>query len=185
MHLTTIEYLNLPAKYNSYSSSEEEDYSDSDYYFDEHNRKRTKKSKYHWIAYRMVTHKIRRIWIIIMRKFSPQYRYQRIGHTKQTCPCGKRQKRSVLPQHSDSMDMEEFLATKTIRPTIDLDKDINYNDDMGLDVSLLDEDEDIDNDVLLLEMNKNKKRISSKAAKLLDISEQQLQEINTTNISHE
>lgn len=168
--MTTIEYLNLPPKYNTYDSSEEDEYSDSDYYYDENNRRRT---RYHWIAYRLVTKKIRRIWIMVISKFIPQYKYRRLGSsTKQTCPCGKtKKKHSSLPQHNN-MDMEEFLATRTIRPTSDLDKDINYNDDMGLDVSLLeDNDENLDNSVLLMEMNNNKKRIPSKAAKLLDIQQ--------------
>jgi hypothetical protein len=211
MKMTTIEYLNLPAKSNSYSNnifdSDEDDYyySESEYSDEYHNHvwKRTLKPHPQWKGYsiyRLVTHKIRRTWILIARKVVPNYKYRRLTNSKRTCDCcffsfkrpqllpmtsnsRKKQRSKRDASRSDSMrdnvNMEEFFATKTIRPIITLDGEEangsgpDYDDDMGLDLTVLDEFSDDDDDKgEYIKKTKVKENRGSKAARLLDLSEE-------------
>ncbi|GAN05034.1 hypothetical protein MAM1_0080d04503 [Mucor ambiguus] len=168
---------------------------DSDYYYSEaHAWKGSAPKPHHQWAiyrlYRMVAHKVRRAWIVTLRAIIPNYRYRRLNKPKhrRTCvnccliPCSTLKKPHLLPTTSshlslrkqsrfknsthDSVNMEEFFATKTIRPIITLSEEEgepDYSDDMGLDLAILDEEHPV----------KPKSRISSnKLARLLDMSEE-------------
>lgn len=146
--MTTIEYLNrrpvyYEDNYSEYTSEEDEDEGHSKRY----------KSRF----MRLVTHKLRRTWMIVARNG-----YQKLNNTnthikRPSClpsfnntntinPASS----SLLPERDTPLDMEDFLATKTIRPVI------------------IDEQE-IDIDMTLL----SEKRLpsTSKISRILDISE--------------
>ncbi|KAI7855149.1 DHHC palmitoyltransferase-domain-containing protein [Circinella umbellata] len=83
-------------------------------------------------------------------------------------------------RHRD-MHMEELLATQTIRPTLTLDSDEdggpNYDDDMGLDMSILDEKissspPPSSSSSSSPPMNKRHNK-SNKAARILDITDEE------------
>lgn len=127
-------------------------------------------------------------------------RYQR--RTQVACCCfspesygRQRRRRRYAPggpdlaRASSRLHMEDMLATRTIRPTVHLDDDEgeeafspiaagtmadttvgpNYEDDMGLDMSILDEKED----TALVP------RKSSKAARLLDITDEEARQLES------
>jgi hypothetical protein len=100
---------------------------------------------------------------------------------------GSRRKRRESPTTTrNDVDLEEILATRTIRPAVTLDGP-DYDDDMGLDMNILDEgyatalgnkqygdddygDHDDDNDDSI-NTGVVSVPLSSKAARLLDISD--------------
>ncbi|KAL4209176.1 DHHC palmitoyltransferase-domain-containing protein [Rhizopus microsporus] len=150
LNMTTIEYLNrrpvyYEDNYSEYTSEEDEDEGHSKRY----------KSRF----MRLVTHKLRRTWMIVARNG-----YQKLNNTnthikRPAClpsfnntntinPASS----SLLPERDTPLDMEDFLATKTIRPVI------------------IDEQE-IDIDMTLL----SEKRLpsTSKISRILDISEEE------------
>ncbi|CEP11424.1 hypothetical protein [Parasitella parasitica] len=143
--------------------------------------------------YRMVAHKLRRAWIVTLRAVIPNYHYRRLKNTKRrTCNsfscCSlssssrkkphllptatshallKNQSRSTTTKTHDNVNMDDFFATRTIRPTITPSEDENepnYNDDMGLDLSILEDDEDF--------VKPKVRTTSNKLARLLDMSEE-------------
>ena len=79
-----------------------------------------------------------------------------------------------------NVHMEELLATQTIRPTLTLDTDEdggpNYDDDMGLDMSILDEkiisSSSSSSSTPSSPMNKRHSK-SNKAARILDITDEE------------
>ncbi|KAG0739675.1 hypothetical protein G6F57_011758 [Rhizopus arrhizus] len=93
---------------------------------------------------RFMTQKIRRTWMRVVRKG-----YHKVKNTKD----------------DTQVDMEEFFATRTIRPTIINEQEIDYDDDMGLDMTFLQQPN------------------TSKIAKLLDISEQEVRQ-QQSKVSH-
>ncbi|KAL9539246.1 hypothetical protein MBANPS3_010379 [Mucor bainieri] len=167
---------------------------DSDYYYSEAHAWKESATKPHhqWAIYRlyrMVAHKVRRAWIVTLRAVIPNYRYRRLNKSKhrRTCinccliSCSTSKKPHLLPTTShlslkkqsrfkkmthDNVNMEEFFATKTIRPIVTLSEEEgepDYSDDMGLDLAILDEDHSA----------KSKARLSNnKLARLLDMSEE-------------
>ncbi|KAL9554589.1 hypothetical protein PS6_003334 [Mucor atramentarius] len=195
-YLNLPAYRNNNIDSESDSDDEEYDDADydSDYYYSEaHAWKESAPKPHHQWAiyrlYRMVAHKVRRAWIVTMRAAIPNYRYRRLNKSKHHRACinccsislSTSTKPHLLPttSHSslkkqsrfkkkthDSVNMEEFFATKTIRPVITLSEEEgepDYNDDMGLDLAILDEEHQA----------KPKARPSSnKLARLLDMSEE-------------
>ncbi|KAL7311916.1 hypothetical protein PS15m_009626 [Mucor circinelloides] len=195
-YLNLPAYRNNNIDSESDSDDEEYDDADydSDYYYSEaHAWKESAPKPHHQWAiyrlYRMVAHKVRRAWIVTMRAAIPNYRYRRLNKSKHHRACinccsislSTSTKPHLLPttSHSslkkqsrfkkkthDSVNMEEFFATKTIRPVITLSEEEgepDYNDDMGLDLAILDEEHQA----------KPKTRPSSnKLARLLDMSEE-------------
>lgn len=206
MKMTTIEYLNMAAR-NDYSHSSLFDSDEDDYYYSDSDvsdenystvYKRSLHPQAHWPGYRlfrMVTHKLRRTWILIARTVVPNYKYRRLTKSRETNSCCLLpfKKPHLLPVAShtrtkqrikrdgsrsntrDNVNMEEFFATKTIRPIVTLDDDMNsgsgpdYDDDMGLDLTVLDGFSDDEQDVLKKKPSSNR---GSKAARLLDLSEE-------------
>lgn len=186
LNINTIEYLNRPTNNTSFCDDSD---SDSDYDYDDSDeeannpwKKRSHRSKHQSFTkyfklriVRVVAHKLQRTWILIARKFVPGYRYQRINSNGpcNNC-CGILSKKPQSPsryrkntssrhdfsQKPDDVDMDELFATRTIRPVITLDDEPDYDDDMGLDMTILEE---------------KPARIPSrsKAAKLLDITEEE------------
>lgn len=193
MNMTTIEYLNLPVRTNYNNSMFD---SDEDYYYSDSDSsderptvwKRSLHStskRYSW--YRKVTHKLRRTWILMARKVVPNYRYRRLTtNSKRNCCCPLFTKKpQVLPttiarkqrmtrdtsrlETRENVNMEEFFATRTIRPMDgDIGSEPDYDDDMGLDLSGLDRfsDDEIEEEVHVKVVTR------SKAARLLDLSEE-------------
>lgn len=189
--MTTIEYLNLPVRtnYNNsmFDSDEDYYYSDSDSSDENHSTvwKRSLQTHAGHSTYRKVTHKLRRTWILMARKVVPNYRYRRLTNSKRNCCLGFSKKPHILPTATsprkkqrtkrdtsrfktrDNVNMEEFFATKTIRPMDGENcSEPDYDDDMGLDLSGLDRFSD-EEDLKLMAVNR-----SSKAARLLDLSEE-------------
>lgn len=100
---------------------------------------------------------------------------------------GRRKRRESPTTTRNDVDLEEILATRTIRPVVALDGP-DYDDDMGLDMNILDEGyatalatkqygddddgnhgkDDDDNIIINREVSVP---LSSKAARLLDISD--------------
>ncbi|KAI8082523.1 DHHC palmitoyltransferase-domain-containing protein [Gilbertella persicaria] len=178
LNLTTIEYLTLPATYKQMIDSDDDYEDDSDYYYQtddsysSQNAKRRFRAHKSWAVYRFYrtsVHKIRRMWVQIMRMIIPNYKYRRLNQGRVTgycCPSSKRKRPQVLPSSyqkqrnrdgsRDNVNMEEFFATRTIRPQDNQEPD--YDDDMDLDLTIL--------------QDQKPKKMSSKAAKLLDISEE-------------
>ncbi|CAO3696805.1 unnamed protein product [Rhizopus stolonifer] len=152
MKMTTIEYLNRKPVYYSYESEDEDD--------DEN------KTKYRFV--RFVTRKMHRTWIRVARKG-----YHRLNtNTKPCLPTfAKANNNNNNNNNNTPVDMEDFLATRTIRPTIINEQEIDYDDDMGLDMTLLQE------------------KSTTKIAKLLDISEDeallQVRQSKTYNVEAE
>lgn len=197
MNMTTIEYLNLPLRTNNYNNSIF-DSDDEDYYYsdsessDENHTTVWKRSlqtqRTGYTLYRKVTHKLWRTWILMARTAIPNYRYRRLTNSKRSCCLILFKKHHLLPMATsprkkqrtkrdtsrfktrDNVNMEEFFATRTIRPVINLDdeggSEPDYDDDMGLDLSGLDRFSD-DEDIKKKVVNR-----SSKAARLLDLSEE-------------
>ncbi|OAD05745.1 hypothetical protein MUCCIDRAFT_106302 [Mucor lusitanicus CBS 277.49] len=172
------------------------DYDSDYYYSEAHAWKGSaSRAHYHQWAicrlYRMVAHRVRRAWIVTLRAVIPNYRYRRLNKSKQrrTCvnsccliPCSTTSKKPhLLPTAShlslkkqsgfkkkthDSVNMEEFFATKTIRPIVTLSEEEgepDYSDDMGLDLAILDEEEE----------RHPVKPKANKLARLLDMSEEE------------
>ncbi|KAI8887532.1 zf-DHHC-domain-containing protein [Backusella circina FSU 941] len=185
-NINTIEYLNRPTNNTNLCDDSDED---SDYEYDDSDeeannpwRRRSHRSKNQpFIKYfkfriiRIAAHKLQRTWIMIARKFVPGYRYQRInsnGPCNNCCGIISKKPQSLssyqkhtnshhdFSQKSDDVDMEELFATKTIRPIITLDDEPDYDDDMGLDMSILEE-------------KPSRIPSRSKAARLLDITEEE------------
>lgn len=221
LNLTTIEYLNLRVKNSRRSvfDSDDDDYSDDDdfYYSDSEEsdinlstvRKRSLRVHPQWFGYslyRKSVLKTRRTWIKTMRLFNPNYKYRRLNATKNNC-CIPSRGRGLLPTRlrrkdakrddrlrtRDDVNMEEFLATKTLRPIMNMDgEDVDepdYDDDMGLDFTGLDVSE-IEDDLNTKKIE-TKPRIS-KAARLLDLPEeealiqiQQQQRLGTIELKEE
>jgi hypothetical protein len=198
LNLTTIEYLNLPAtnayRYSAFDSDEDDSdegyyYSDSDSEDINHVRKRSLKPHHNWKSYRLyraVTHRIRRTWIMVVRTIIPSYRYRRLKNSKRCGICcsssnrlpllptlsGKQERgyKRVASRNDHDVNMVEFFATKTIRPVITLDGP-DYDDDMGLDLAVLQEEQELEDDDTL--MKSKSRRSSSKAARLLDLTEEE------------
>lgn len=207
MNMTTIEYLNLPVKTNGYNSSifdSDDDnyyYSESEYSDENHNHVWKRSLKPHsqsraYRIYRLVTHKLRRTWILIARKVIPNYKYRRLTNSSNnTCICcsfsfkrphllpttsnPRRKQRSKRDTWKlENVDMEGFFATKTIRPIVTLDGEEvddsgpDYDDDMGLDLTALDEFSDDDEESNNKSKEMKRANRGSKAARLLDLSEE-------------
>ncbi|KAG2210253.1 hypothetical protein INT47_003238 [Mucor saturninus] len=196
MNMTTIEYLNLPVRTNYNNSMFD---SDEDYYYSDSDssderptvwkRSLNSRSK-SYSLYRKVTHKARRTWILMARKVVPNYRYRRLTtNSKRNCCCAPftrtTKKPQVLPtaiarkqrmtrdtsrlETRENVNMEEFFATRTIRPMDgDNGSEPDYDDDMGLDLSGLDRfsDDNEEEETHVKVVNR------SKAARLLDLSEE-------------
>ncbi|CAO3639417.1 unnamed protein product [Mucor hiemalis] len=206
--MTTVEYLNMAIR-NDYNKSSIFDSEDDDYYDDSDLsdgnfpivRKRSHPQWAGFKFYRKVTHKFKRAWILIARTVLPNYKYQRLTNSKRSCNIClfSFKKPQLLPisTHSDSthyskrdssrfknrdnVNMEEFFATKTIRPIITVDEDgfessgPDYDDNMGLDFSVLDEFSDDEQENCKKKITQNR---TNKAAKLLDLSEDALNQIH-------
>ncbi|KAI8380665.1 DHHC palmitoyltransferase-domain-containing protein [Choanephora cucurbitarum] len=181
MNMTTIEYLSLPPTYR-HSIAESDDDSDN-YYTDEseesqYNNKRAYRSYRKWTVhryYRSMMRRARRAWTKAIRVVNPSYQYHPLGRSKYSSCCCSSQSRNrtqVLPSTQksryshDSMSMNEFFATKTIRPIVglngeeeDREFELGYSsdtdDNRALDMTILDD---------------RPKTLSAKAARLLDIS---------------
>lgn len=211
MNMTTVEYLNMSMRndYNKSSifDSEDDDYYDDSDLSDGNYTAVHKRSLYshpQWAGfrfYRKVTHKFRRAWILIARTFLPNYKYQRLTNSRRTCNICffSFKKPQILPistrsestnrsnrdssryKHRDNVNMDEFFATKTIRPVITLDEDgfessgPDYDDTMGLDFSVLDGFSDVEEESRKKKITQNR---TNKAAKLLDLSEDTLNQIH-------
>ncbi|KAI8333232.1 DHHC palmitoyltransferase-domain-containing protein [Blakeslea trispora] len=183
MNMTTIEYLSLPPTYN-HSAFDSDD--DSDYYYTDESEEsqlsnkrtfRLYKKRTFYRYYRLMTRKARRIWTQAIRVVIPSYQYRPLGRSKNSnCCCGSqgRKKRQALPtiqknrRSHDSMSMNDFFATKTIRPVMeseDEDQDFGFsyssdtNDNMHMDMTILDD---------------KPRTLSGKAARMLDISMEEL-----------
>ena len=169
---------------------------DSDYYYSEaYSWKETSPKPHHkWAIYRlyrMVVHRLRRAWIVTLRAVIPNYRYRRLKNSKRRACCcsissNKSKKPHLLPtaSHSslknqsrfkkkthDNVNMEEFFETRTIRPIItsnEEEEEPDYDDDMGLDLTILNEEEEWKEQ----ETNSKKRTSSNKLARLLDMSEE-------------
>ncbi|KAI8647121.1 DHHC palmitoyltransferase-domain-containing protein [Parasitella parasitica] len=175
---------------------EYDDY-DSDYYYSEARVwKESSPKLYHkWAIYRlyrMIAHKLRRAWIVALRAIIPNYYYRRLKNTKRrTCSgfncCSvasslnkkphllptmtghallENQSRSITKAHDD-VNMDDFFATRTIRPTIassENEDELDYNDEMGLDLTILEDDENF--------VKPKVRNSSNKLARLLDMSEE-------------
>lgn len=137
-----------------------------------------------WRIMRRITYRIQRPW----RKCMPRsFRYRRLGQKRySTLWCDqsrnktshdRRRRRRVatnqLPlqqgTQNDDMYMEELLATQTIRPVLvdgEEQEGPDYNDDMGLDMSILDEKFSPATPIAA-------PKRSSKAARILDISDEE------------
>ncbi|KAI8150116.1 DHHC palmitoyltransferase-domain-containing protein [Fennellomyces sp. T-0311] len=132
-----------------------------------------------------VFRKLGRPWRRLVRRYLPGYnRYQQLHRRRSRqsstsffwyalsfilCSDTKRKRPRRHPaattvRHRD-VHMEEILATQTIRPTLTLDEDgPDYNDDMGLDTSILDEK---------FTPPMNKRLSKNKAARILDITDEE------------
>ncbi|KAG2234060.1 hypothetical protein BDF21DRAFT_58315 [Thamnidium elegans] len=201
LNLTTIQYLNLPVRNSRHSifDSDDDDDDDDDFYYSDSEdsdinqttvRKRSLRVHPQWFGYplyRKVTLKTRRTWILVMRVFVPNYKYRRLNAAKNDgcIPSGGRQllptslrrkdtKRDDRFRTRDNVNMEEFLATKTIRPVMTADgeeiDEPDYDDDMGLDFTSLDL---YDNEDGLNTKKVETKQRVSKAARLLDLPEEE------------
>lgn len=187
--------------FDSDEDDSDEGYYYSDYDSDEFAygvTRRTLKPHHNWKSYRLyrsVIHRSRRTWIMIVRSVFPSYRYRRLKNSNRCCTtlcCSVSSKKPhLLPTLSetkgrnykrlrtenvtyDNVTMPEFSATRTIRPIITLDGEEAgpaYDDNMGLDFSVLEESES-DDDAILKSKNVTTSR-SSKAAQLLDLTEQE------------
>ncbi|KAI9282579.1 hypothetical protein BY458DRAFT_125355 [Sporodiniella umbellata] len=127
MNMTTIEYLNRRPVYDSYESEDEDD---------EGNKAKR--------FVRVVTQRIRRTWIRVARRG-----YHRLN-TNSKKPC-----LPTFTKKNAAVEDDGFFATRTIRPTIVNEQEIDYDDDMGLDMTLLQE------------------KSTSKITKMLDIPEEE------------
>lgn len=195
-YLNLPAYRNSHLESESDSDDDEYDDADydSDYDYSEAHAWKESAPKLHhqWAIYRlyrMVAHKVRRAWIVTFRAVIPNYRYRRLNKSKhrRTCvnccliSCSTSKKPHLLPTVShlslkkqsrlrkkthDNVNMDEFFATKTIRPIVTLSEEEgepDYSDDMGLDLAILDDEYPA----------KPKARISNnKLARLLDMSEE-------------
>ncbi|GAA5802238.1 hypothetical protein HPULCUR_007701 [Helicostylum pulchrum] len=217
LNLTTIQYLNLPVRNSEHSIFDSDDSDDDFYYSDSEDsdinqstvRKRSLRVHPRWFGYplyRKMALKTRRTWISLMRVFFPNYKYRPLNATKNNGCCIPGGRGHVLPTRSrrkhakrddrfrtrDDVNMEEFLATRTLRPvmTADGEDEPDYDDDMGLDFTGLDVD-DVEDDVVGAKKVETKPRIS-KAARLLDLPEeealiqmQQQQRLGTIELKEE
>lgn len=185
--MTTVEYLNRPRRNIPLEDSDEEDEFD-DYFddeisddFDEVNWSASSKqsntlqsqARFMWRSARII---LRRNWRLLLRKTLPGYHKYRkltlLRRQSESILCsttGRNSRRTSrsngLPNKDSDLLMEELLATTTIRSTessrLPYPSEPNYDDDMGLDMSLLDE------------KRTPEKRRSSKAARILDISDEE------------
>ncbi|KAI8370427.1 uncharacterized protein BYT42DRAFT_88340 [Radiomyces spectabilis] len=116
-------------------------------------------------------------WRMLSRYLIPGYRYRVLSRKRKRSKWWRwlyyaqrprsRHNRRLRPEGMDRVDMQEILATKTIRPTVVLDEDgPNYDDDMGLDMSILDEK-------YVPRSVTPPLKPRSKAARLLDISDEE------------
>jgi hypothetical protein len=129
---------------------------------------------------------------MIIRTVIPSYRYRRLKNSKRCCTtvcCFSSKKPQILPTLSgkkernykritsthDNVYMEEFFATRTIRPIITLDDEEagpDYDDNMGLDLTVF-EEEELEDYGIVKSKNVVASR-SSKAARLLDLPEEEI-----------
>ncbi|KAI8333904.1 DHHC palmitoyltransferase-domain-containing protein [Chlamydoabsidia padenii] len=110
------------------------------------------------VGYRLVNGRKRTSW---WRRIIPNQRKKRSW--------AARKKRESYTHRRNTVDLEEILATRTIRPITTLDDDgPDYDDDMGLDMNILDEGY-ATNGKQQQQLGDN--RLSSKAARLLDMTD--------------
>lgn len=191
LDMTTVEYLNRPRRNLSLDDSDEED-DFEDYYDDEvsddsdeinwstaaagrQNNTLKYQARIMWLSARIV---LKRNWHLALRKILPGYhKYRKLTRLRRQSdnPClttaryssTRRTLRLANNKHSSDLAMEELLATTTIRSTessnLSYPPEPNYDDDMGLDMSLLDEKRS----------STPEKRKSSKAARILDITDEE------------
>ncbi|KAI8985814.1 DHHC palmitoyltransferase-domain-containing protein [Pilobolus umbonatus] len=158
LNITTVEYLSR-SMYQNFDTDEEDDgdcYSDNEIDSDESaypSRKPVSNKGYQ--IHRLVTRKIRRIWITIARKILPSNRYRQLKNMKHPSWLSPFSRKKI-PSRQHTMNMEELFATRTIRPSA-MSEEIDYEDSMGLDMTLLDE--------------KPKMPSRSKIARLLDMTD--------------
>lgn len=140
-------------------------------------------------SWHMISKKAGQPWRELLRRCLPGYnRYRRLHHRKGNktgggmsllcAPANNNNKRMVRKRrrrhHRDSLrdhenvNMEEMLAIQTIRPTAILSEGMedgpDYDDDMGLDMSILEEK---------YPSNNAAKTKTSKAARILDITDEE------------
>ncbi|KAG0179488.1 hypothetical protein DFQ29_002032 [Apophysomyces sp. BC1021] len=192
LNMTTIEFLNHPSNQPSLYDDDGDDDSDMDSDFDymeeggdgygENPWKQpwspsmmTASAGGGWSLIRVVTRKSGRMWKRLIIRFVPRYRYRQLTryHRKQPwlrwVPClsqkARKQRRSrPIDIRNNNMNMDDIFATRTIRPIVVLSEDgPDYEDDMGLDMSVLDEKYP----------STDSKQHRNKAARLLDISEEE------------
>ncbi|KAI9487557.1 MAG: DHHC palmitoyltransferase-domain-containing protein [Benjaminiella poitrasii] len=160
-------------------------------------RKRSFKYYHHWKSYKiylLVTRKLRCTWILIARAIIPGYRRHRQLKKKSSRPDGSccltftKRKPQFIPfkkklnierngrrrnQNKKEEEEEGFFPTKTIRPIVTLSEDeedvLDYDDDMGLDLTILNSIEGNDKDNVQRTTTSN----IGKAARLLDMSEEE------------